>query len=106
MPSALAGTPPAVFEIKSATLPLVALRLHSPSLSELAAALDERYGEEPDFFDHDPLVLDAAPLPDDAPVPEMPALLALLEQHGYDTAARRKLCYENWLRVLRRTWRA
>ena len=36
----------------------------------------------------------------------LPALLALLEQHGYDTPALRKLCYENWLRVLRRTWRA
>ncbi len=36
----------------------------------------------------------------------LPALLALLEQHGYDPPALRKLCYENWLRVLRLTWRA
>ena len=81
MSSALAGTPPAVFEIKSANLPLVALRLRTPSLPDLAAALAERYGDLPDFFDHDPLVLDAAALAEDAPAPDMAALLALLRGH-------------------------
>jgi septum site-determining protein MinC len=84
MSSALAGPPPAAFEIKSANLPLVALLLRSPSLPELALALAERYGDLPDFFDHDPLVLDLGPLPPEAPVPDMPDLLSLLR--GYRLA--------------------
>lgn len=35
----------------------------------------------------------------------LPTLLAQLQQHGYDTQSLRKLCYENWLRVLGRTWK-
>lgn len=35
----------------------------------------------------------------------LPALLAAFRGHGYDDAALRKLSHENWLRVLRRTWR-
>jgi membrane dipeptidase len=33
-----------------------------------------------------------------------PKLIAALRQAGYDDAALRKLTYENWLRVLRKTW--
>ena len=36
----------------------------------------------------------------------LPKLIAQLRQAGYDEAALRKLAYENWLRVLERTWRA
>jgi membrane dipeptidase len=36
----------------------------------------------------------------------LPRLLDALRRHGYDAAALRKLTHENWLRVLRRTWRA
>src|SRR5579884_3145901 len=32
-------------------------------------------------------------------------LVAALVEHGYDEAALRKLAYENWLRVLERTWK-
>jgi septum site-determining protein MinC len=81
MSSAFAGPSLAVFEIKSANLPLVALLLRSPSLPELAAALAERYGELPDFFDNDPLVLDLGSLAEDVPAPDMPALLSLLRGH-------------------------
>lgn len=35
----------------------------------------------------------------------LPNLLAALQQHGYDTPSLRKLCYENWLHVLQRTWK-
>ena len=62
MPVALAGSAPATFEIKSANLPLVALLLKSPDVQQLAAELQGRFGEIPDFFDHDPLVIDLAPL--------------------------------------------
>ena len=59
MTVAIAGRIPASFEIKSATLPLVALLLKS---ADLAGGLAVRFGDIPDFFDHDPLVIDLAPL--------------------------------------------
>jgi septum site-determining protein MinC len=61
-PSANASTSPASFEIKSANLPLVALLLKSADLSLLARELSARFGDIPDFFDHDPLLIDLTPL--------------------------------------------
>jgi septum site-determining protein MinC len=57
-----AGRAPATFEIKSANLPLVSLLLKSADLCALAEELNARFGDIPDFFDHDPLVLDLSPL--------------------------------------------
>jgi membrane dipeptidase len=36
----------------------------------------------------------------------LPKLIAALRARGYDDDALRKLTHENWLRVLRKTWRA
>jgi septum site-determining protein MinC len=62
MTVALAGRAPATFEIKSASLPLVALLLKSSDLALLAQELRGRFGDIPDFFDNDPLVLDLSTL--------------------------------------------
>ena len=62
MTVALAGRAPATFEIKSANLPLVSLLLKSADLRALAAELKARFGDIPDFFDNDPLVIDLSPL--------------------------------------------
>ena len=35
----------------------------------------------------------------------LPKLIEALRQRGYDESALRKLAHENWLRVLRETWR-
>jgi membrane dipeptidase len=35
----------------------------------------------------------------------MPKLLNTLRDHGYDEDALRKITHENWLRVLRKTWK-
>ncbi|HET8843102.1 MAG TPA: dipeptidase [Ktedonobacteraceae bacterium] len=35
----------------------------------------------------------------------MPVLIDFLREHGYDDAALRKIGYENWLRVLAKTWK-
>ena len=80
MTVALAGRAPATFEIKSANLPLVALLLKSADLRGLAGELQARYGELPEFFDHDPLVIDLAPLPGDAEV-DFAGLVRLLRNH-------------------------
>jgi len=53
---------PATFEIKSANLPLVSLLLKSTDLAALADELKTRFGDVPQFFDNDPLVLDLSPL--------------------------------------------
>ncbi|MDB5898469.1 MAG: minC [Ramlibacter sp.] len=64
MTVSLAGRAPATFEIKSATLPLVAMLLKSNDLDLLAQELRERFGDIPEFFDNDPLVVDLTPLGD------------------------------------------
>jgi len=61
-PSASGSTSPASFEIKSANLPLVALLLKSADLTLLSRELQARFGDIPDFFDNDPLVIDLTPL--------------------------------------------
>ena len=82
MTVAIAGRTPATFEIKSANLPLVSLLLKSTDLHALAGELAARFGDIPDFFDHDPLVVDLSPLQaqGDAAV-DFAALLQLLR--GY-----------------------
>ena len=35
----------------------------------------------------------------------LPKLITALRQHGYNDAALRKLAYENWVRVLNKTWK-
>ncbi|AEG91096.1 septum site-determining protein MinC [Ramlibacter tataouinensis] len=62
MTIALAGRTPATFEIKSATLPLVSLLLKSADLAALGQEMQARFGDIPDFFDNDPLVIDLSPL--------------------------------------------
>jgi septum site-determining protein MinC len=82
MTVALAGRAPATFEIKSANLPLVALLLKSTDLHALAAELAARFGDIPDFFDNDPLVIDLSPVrSQDAPPIEFDALLPLLRSY-------------------------
>jgi septum site-determining protein MinC len=71
MPVALAGRSPSTFEIKSASLPLLALRLKSVDLGRLEDELAAQYGEMPDFFENDAVVLDLSALSDgeaDAPI--------------------------------------
>lgn len=74
----------AAFEIKSATLPLVALLLRSADLTRLARELAQRFDDIPNFFEQDPLVIDLSPLASsaDANTPiDFLALTQLLRQH-------------------------
>jgi septum site-determining protein MinC len=81
-PSAHPNAPAHVsFEIKSAQLPLVALMLMTSDWQKLAADVTKQYGaggEEPDFFDHDPLVIDFSHLPADTPLQDLKPLLVML----------------------------
>ncbi len=89
MPVALAGRVPATFEIKSAQLPLVRLLLKSTDLPQLAQEFHARFGDLPDFFDQDPLLLDLSALPADAPAPDFEALRGLLRAHRLHAVAAR-----------------
>ena len=88
-PSATSSTTPASFEIKSANLPLVALLLKSTDLDALTRDLKTRFGDIPDFFDNDPLVIDLTQLNAaarrngaDVEAVNFPALLTLLRQYS------------------------
>jgi septum site-determining protein MinC len=80
MTVALAGNAPATFEIKSANLPLVSLLLKSADIDALALDLQRQFGELPNFFDHDPVVIDLSALAADA-TPDFDALLALVRRY-------------------------
>ena len=83
MSTVLSASAPTSFEIKSAQLPLVALLLKTADLGQLAEEMTQRYGDIPDFFDHDPLLVDLSPLQAgeqaDSPV-DFPALISLLRR--------------------------
>lgn len=88
-PSAPASAPAASFEIKSANLPLVALLLKSTDLDALTRDLKTRFGDIPDFFENDPLVIDLTQLNaaarrtgTDVEAIDFPALLNLLRQYS------------------------
>ena len=86
MTIAVQGTTPDTFEIKSATLPLVALVLKSADLGALARDLEARFGSIPDFFDQDAMVIDLSRLEFEAPESErptvdFPALVELLKRY-------------------------
>lgn len=75
------GQAPLSFEIKSAQLPLVALLVKTDNWTQLIADLLAQYGhlgEDPDFFDHDPLVLDFSQLDPELPVPDLASLVKTL----------------------------
>ncbi len=60
--SSASSQSPVSFEIKSANLPLVALLLKSADMALLGEEMARRFGDIPDFFDNDPLVIDLTPL--------------------------------------------
>jgi septum site-determining protein MinC len=72
---------PDTFELKSGQLPLVSLLLKSTDIAHLADEWDAHYGDNPGFFDKDPLVIDLSHLADPA-VPDFKTLLTLLKRHN------------------------
>ena len=81
MTVALPATSSTTFEIKSANLPLVALLLKSTDLAALARELAVRFGDIPDFFDQDALMIDLSPLQTGAQGAgdiDFPSLISLL----------------------------
>jgi septum site-determining protein MinC len=79
----------AVFDLKSATLSVLALLLKTPDLAQVADALDSRYGATPNLFDHEPLCIDLSLLREaDEPIDFLP-LIDLLMPYGLNPIAAR-----------------
>ena len=81
MADASAARTRAVFEFKSATLPLIAVILKTADLALLAEALDAQLADSPDFFEHEPVVIDLSQLEEDEAELDFHALRQLLARH-------------------------
>ena len=90
----------AIYEIKSADLPLVAFQLKSVDLQVVAQALSHQLSETPGFFDQDPTLIDLGGLPDGAGPIDFAALVNILEQNHLHPVAV-KTSYGPWLHAAR-----
>ncbi|NDY91638.1 septum site-determining protein MinC [Ideonella livida] len=79
----------ALFDLKSTSLPVLALLLRTVDLDALTAQMQQRYGDSPGLFEHEPLCIDLAGLRelDEAPAPDFVRLLALLRGLGFNPVA-------------------
>ncbi|MFT3856011.1 MAG: septum site-determining protein MinC [Aquabacterium sp.] len=87
MSAASPGNASALFDLKSASLTLVAFVLKTGSIQALEKAMQERFGDTPDFFSRDPVVIDVTHLASlDADIP-FDALIALLTRFKLNPVA-------------------
>ena len=69
------------FEIKNVHLPLMSVLVKSADLQLLNADLQHRFGDTPDFFDNDPVLIDLHALDPQAGPVDINALLHLLRRY-------------------------
>ncbi|MDP2771062.1 MAG: septum site-determining protein MinC [Giesbergeria sp.] len=69
------------FDLKSASLPVVAVVLKTTDVAVLAADLAERLADDPGFFDNDPVLIDLVPVREAAEPIDFDAVAALLRKH-------------------------
>jgi len=77
----------AIYEIKSADLPLVAFQLKSMDLQAVEQALSQQLAETPGFFDHDPALIDLDNLATDAGAIDFSRLINVLRQNQLNPVA-------------------
>ena len=70
------------FDLKSASLPVVAVVLKTTDAALFAADLTERMADAPGFFDSDPVLIDLAPVRDAEEPIDFAAITALLRSHS------------------------
>lgn len=76
--SASTGNASSPFDFKSASLTLMSFVLKTMSLQTLAQAMEERFGDTPDFFSRDPVVIDLTHLASLDSLPNFNGLIELL----------------------------
>ncbi|MDH4418552.1 MAG: septum site-determining protein MinC [Acidovorax sp.] len=70
------------FDLKSASLPVVAVLLKTTDAAQFAADLAERVADAPGFFDNDPVLIDLAPVREaEAPI-DFASIVAELRRHS------------------------
>jgi septum site-determining protein MinC len=72
---------PPIFELRSASLSVVSLFLKTPDLELLAAEMEERFGDTPEFFSDDPVLVDLTAVAEDPAPIDFSALVALLKPY-------------------------
>ena len=82
MAAAPKANPASLFDLKSATVSLVAVVLKTTDLTLLERAMESRLREAPALFDHEPVVIDLSQVRDAHTPIDFPALIDLLRQHG------------------------
>lgn len=75
------GSAPPIFDLKSASLQMVALVLKTADLAELRRELQARLGDTPNFFSNDPVLIDLAAVREAAEPVDFVALATLLRGH-------------------------
>ena len=81
--------PNSVVDLKSATLTLVAVVIKTADLTQLAAALHERFADVPALLDGEPVAIDLTTLREADSAVDFPALIALLRAHAMQPIAAR-----------------
>jgi septum site-determining protein MinC len=72
---------PPIFELRSASLSLVSLYLKTPDLELLAAEMEARFGDTPEFFSDDPVIIDLTAIADDLTPIDFTALIEALRPY-------------------------
>ncbi len=80
MSAAAPGNASSLFDLKSASLTLVSFVLKTGNIPALAQAMEAKFGDTPDFFSHDPVVIDLTPMGSLSIALDFPALIALLQR--------------------------
>lgn len=78
--SAVVSDKPA-FEIKGASFTLLVLHLHSTALGENLALLESQMAGTPNFFDHDPVVIDLTTIKDSEQLPDIAQIAQALRRY-------------------------
>lgn len=81
MAAAAKTSAPSLFDLKSASLTVLVLVLRHADLGTIATELQRRFGDTPEMFAHDPVVLDLAALAEADAVVDFAALTGVLKGH-------------------------
>jgi septum site-determining protein MinC len=85
--NARSAASPLSFELKNMHLPLMSVLLKTADLHQLGEDLQKRFGDTPDFFDNDPVLIDLQSLDSQSGPLDMPGLLQLLKRHRMNPVA-------------------
>lgn len=69
------------FELKSATLSMVAVVIKTTDIALLSQAMEDRFGDAPGLFDQDPVAIDLTQVQESPDTIDFEALVLLLREH-------------------------